>query len=103
MNNKNISLQETLSQLENAIEQQDWKRAEALDQSIKLHVEGLVSQADSEGDNAKVIDILTKIQALYGQLIAGSEQARLKLSVELKKVSNDNKAANFYLKSSQYR
>tara|TARA_R110002072_G_scaffold154_1_gene987 strand:+ start:43904 stop:44227 length:324 start_codon:yes stop_codon:yes gene_type:complete len=103
MCNKNISLIDVLSQLRHAVEQQDWESAGVLDRAIKKGIKEAVSNAGEGSDKSELIGMLKKIQGLYDQLIADSEQARLKLSDELKKVSRDNKAANFYLKSSHYR
>ena len=103
MNNKNISLREAMSRLQSAVEKEDWEAAERLDHAIRQEINEAVSVAGTSKDNAELIAMLKKIQSLYDQIIKSSEQARSKFSQELKKVSNDNKAANFYLKSSQYR
>ena len=103
MSNKNLSLKETLTQLQSFVEQQDWENAEVLDRDIRESIKEAVSQLGEGEDSSELIDILKKTQGLYEELITNSKQARSKFSEELKKISNDNKAANFYLKSSQYR
>mgnify|MGYP000371489895 CR=1 FL=1 len=103
MDNKNISLKNALSQLQEAIENQDFESAEALDSSIRQKIQQAIADASEGESKTELIDDLKNIQLLYSQLITCSEQSRAKLSGELKKITNESKAAKFYLNSSQYR
>lgn len=103
MDSNHVSLNHILSELQTAIEQQDWEGAEALDASIREKLKAAIARGSEGQNNTELIDMLKKTQHLYDQLIVSSEQSRSELSGELKKIANESKAAKFYLKSSQYR
>ncbi|MFT6028543.1 MAG: hypothetical protein ACI8O8_000267 [Oleiphilaceae bacterium] len=103
MESENQTLLDVLTQLKNAIDQQDWTTADKLDICIKENVGSAVLKAKSEEDKRSLTDLLKSVQSLYGLLISNTEESRRKISVELKKITSDKKVANFYLKSSQYK
>tara|TARA_R110001592_G_scaffold38315_2_gene126488 strand:- start:30481 stop:30828 length:348 start_codon:yes stop_codon:yes gene_type:complete len=103
MESENQTLLEALNQLKTAIEQQDWETAEKLDAGIKEGIASAVLNAKSDEDKHSLTDLLKRVQSLYGLLISNTEESRRKISVELKKITNDKKVANFYLKSAQYK
>ena len=106
---KELSVQEeqklldVLSQLKKAIECEDLVAVSELNNVIKSGVERAVQDATSESEKNSVKALLNQIQVLYQLLISNTEESRSKISLELKKISSDKRAANFYLKSSQYR
>lgn len=97
------SLLTVLNQLKDAIDEEKWQRAEELDREIKRGLESAISSSSTPEDKQNLVELMTRIQSLYSLLISHSEAARAKVSEELKKLSKDKKAVNFYLKSSQYR
>ncbi len=96
-------LLDVLSELKRAIECEDLEAVNKLNNLIKSGIEKAVQDATSESEKDSVKALLNQIQALYQLLISNTEESRSKISLELKKISNDKRAANFYLKSSQYR
>jgi hypothetical protein len=103
MESENQTLLDVLTQLKNAIEQQDWTTAEKLDICIKESIGSAVLNAKSDEAKRSLTNLLKSVQSLYGLFISNTEESRRKISVELKKITSDKKAANFYLKSSQYK
>lgn len=100
---ENQALLDALNQLKRVIEEEDWSTAESINNNIKMSLQRAVADARSDNEKESLIELLKKVQSLYQLFITNSEESRSKIAVELKKVSTDKKAANFYLKSSQYR
>jgi hypothetical protein len=96
MGSENQTLLDVLTQLKNAIEQQDWTTAEKLDICIKESIGSAVLNAKSDEAKRSLTNLLKSVQSLYGLFISNTEESR-------RKITRDKKAANFYLKSSQYK
>ncbi|MFV1873214.1 MAG: hypothetical protein ACMZ64_07850 [Oleiphilus sp.] len=103
MSSSDKSLVQVLHLLKEAVEKEDWQEAEVLDKKIKSGLQQAVTEAGDEHEKKALIALLHNVQSLYQLLITSTEASRSKVSSELKKISNDKKAVNFYLKSSQYR
>ena len=103
MEGERLVLLDVLNQLEILIAQEDWAKAEKLDQDINKGIQDAVLSAKSDEEKNALIDLLKRIQSIYKLLITNTEESRSKTAIELKKISSDKKAANFYLKSSLYR
>tara|TARA_R110001592_G_scaffold138511_6_gene357809 strand:- start:23936 stop:24247 length:312 start_codon:yes stop_codon:yes gene_type:complete len=103
MESDNQTLLDVLAQLKIAIEKMDWSTAEQIDQRIKANIESAVLHAKTDEDKNSLIALLKSIQSLYTLLISNTAESQSKISVELKKITSDKKAANFYLTSSKYQ
>ncbi len=103
MVSENQSLLDALGQLKSAIENEDWLRAEQIDQTIKADIDSALLNVKTDDEKASLTELLTKVQSLYKLLISNTEGSRRKISAELKKITSDKKVSNFYLKSSQYK
>jgi hypothetical protein len=100
---ENQTLLDILGQLKSAIEKEEWELAKKLDEFIKANIKDAVENAKSDTEKNDLQVLLAKIQSVYKNLITNTEESKVKLSLELKKITSDRKVANFYLKSSLYK
>jgi len=91
-----------IKELKKACDQQDWNELKRLDQQINSDIRTAIAAANSEQEIARLSTYLKGVQRIYKLIIDDSVKHRAEISVELRKITQDNKVANTYLDSSQY-
>ena len=96
----NNSISNSIKALKQACDSQDWTQLKRIDEQILSDVQSMVESAQSEQEKQKLASYLTSIHRIYQLVIEGSEKHRDEISAELRKITQDRRAANSYLESS---
>ena len=96
------SLSPLIKDLKIVFDQRDWKALSSLDKRINVEINTALQKIHSDQDKQELTRLLTRIDNIYSLLIKGGEKHRDEISLELRKITRDQKAVNKYLDSSGY-
>lgn len=96
------TLVEFISDIENALEKEDWDEIARLDSSAQSIVSACTRINLDESDKAKLSQQLEKLNIIYNRLSAENLGRRSALGDELKKLHKEQNAINQYIQSSGY-
>ena len=96
------SLAQLIKDLKTVCDQRDWKELSVLDKRITVEINTALQNANLDEEKKDLTQLLTSIDNIYRLLIKDSEKYRDEISLELTKITRDQKAVNKYLDSSGY-
>ena len=96
------SLAQLIKDLKAVCDQRDWKELSSLDKRINIEIKTALQKVNSDAEKKELTRLLNRIDNIYRLLIKDSEKYRDEISLELRKITRDQKAVNKYLDSSGY-
>ena len=96
------SLAPLIKDLKTVCDQRDWKKLSSLDKRINVEINTALQKVHSDDEKKELTRLLSRIDNIYRLLIKDSEKYRDEISLELRKITRDQKAVNKYLDSSGY-
>jgi predicted phage-related endonuclease len=97
------ALLDVLEQLKQSIDEADWMKAGLLDEQIKSNLEQAIHHAQDDTEKQALVGLLNHVQIVYTLLLENTEEAKKRISLELKKITLDKKASDLYQKASRYQ
>ena len=98
----NDELSGLIKDLQQACTSKNWEQLKLLDQTIKSYLQRSVELAQTEQQKLGLASDLKSIQDVYQLVIDESGKHQLGISVELKKITSDQRAAKSYLGVSRF-
>jgi len=96
------SISSSIKALKLACDQQDWDQLKCIDEEIVAAVKAAIEVAQSEHEKQQLMSYLKSIHRIYQLVIDDAVKYRDDISSELRKLTQDNRAANVYLDSSRH-
>lgn len=90
-------------QLKDANDKQDWALLTELDAQVRVELQAVIASMRTKEDRAQLLSILRRYEKVYALVLKDSLKHRDEISMELKQITRESKAANTYLDSSQYK
>ncbi|KZY31930.1 MULTISPECIES: hypothetical protein [unclassified Oleiphilus] len=90
-------------QLKDANDKQDWALLTELDAQVRVELQAVIASMRTKEDRAQLLSILRRYEKVYSLVLKDSLKHRDEISMELKQITRESKAANTYLDSSQYK
>lgn len=89
--------------LKEASEKRDFEAMIELDKEVRLALQDSLAMIKTDKEKELAISVLKRYQKVYDLIMKDAVKYRDDISVELKKLTKESKAANFYLDSSKFR
>jgi len=96
------SISSSIKALKLACDEQNWDQLKSIDEQIVVAVKVAIEGAQSEKEKQQLMSYLKSIHRIYQLVIDDAVKYRNEISSELRKLTQDNRAANVYLESSRH-